>query len=94
MLNRDDIYKLRKAHLGPSLSMSYDEPLHIVKGDGQYLYDSNGKRYLDAVNNIQHVGHSHPKIADAAEKQFKNLNTNTRYLDETFRCMFFYKLWK
>jgi 4-aminobutyrate aminotransferase-like enzyme len=83
MLNRDDIYKLRKAHLGPSLSMSYDEPLHIVKGDGQYLYDSNGKRYLDAVNNIQHVGHSHPKIADAAEKQFKNLNTNTRYLDET-----------
>jgi 4-aminobutyrate aminotransferase-like enzyme len=83
MLNRDDIYKLRKAHLGPSLSMSYDEPLHIVKGDGQYLYDSNGKRYLDAVNNIQHVGHSHPKIADAAKKQFKNLNTNTRYLDET-----------
>ena len=83
MLNRNEIFKLRKAHLGPSLSMSYDKPLHIVKGFGQYLYDSEGKRYLDAVNNIQHVGHSHPKIAEVAEKQFKNLNTNTRYIDET-----------
>ena len=83
MLNRNEIFKLRKAHLAPSLSMSYDVPLHIVKGFGQYLYDSEGKRYLDAVNNIQHVGHSHPKIAKVAEKQFKNLNTNTRYIDET-----------
>ena len=83
MLDRNEIFKLRKAHLGPSLSMSYDEPLHIVKGFGQYLYDSEGKCYLDAVNNIQHVGHSHPKIAKVAEKQFKNLNTNTRYIDET-----------
>ena len=83
MLDRNEIFKLRKAHLGPSLSMSYDEPLHIVKGFGQYLYDSEGICYLDAVNNIQHVGHSHPKIAKVAEKQFKNLNTNTRYIDET-----------
>ncbi|MGY8750552.1 MAG: aminotransferase class III-fold pyridoxal phosphate-dependent enzyme [Fidelibacterota bacterium] len=83
MLNRNEIFKLRKAHLAPSLSMSYNTPLHIVKGFGQYLYDSEGKRYLDAVNNIQHVGHSHPKIAKVAEKQFKNLNTNTRYIDET-----------
>ena len=82
MLNRNEIFKLRKAHLAPSLSMSYNTPLHIVKGFGQYLYDSEGKRYLDAVNNIQHVGHSHPKIAKVAEKQFKNLNTNTRYIDE------------
>ena len=83
MLNRNEIFKLRKAHLAPSLSMSYNTPLHIVKGFGQYLYDSEGKRYLDAVNNIQHVGHSHPKIAKVAEKQFRNLNTNTRYIDET-----------
>ena len=83
MLNRNEIFKLRKAHLAPSLSMSYNTPLHIVKGFGQYLYDSEGNRYLDAVNNIQHVGHSHPKIAKVAEKQFKNLNTNTRYIDET-----------
>jgi 4-aminobutyrate aminotransferase-like enzyme len=83
MLNRNEIFKLRKAHLAPSLSMSYNTPLHIVKGFGQYLYDSEGKRYLDAVNNIQHVGHSHPKIAKVAEKQFKNLKTNTRYIDET-----------
>ena len=83
MLNRNEIFKLRKAHLAPSLSMSYNTPLHIVKGFGQYLYDSEGNRYLDAVNNIQHVGHSHPKIAKVAEKQFRNLNTNTRYIDET-----------
>ena len=83
MLNRNEIFKLRKAHLAPSLSMSYNTPLNIVKGFGQYLYDSEGNRYLDAVNNIQHVGHSHPKIAKVAEKQFKNLNTNTRYIDET-----------
>ena len=82
MLNRNEIFKLRKAHLAPSLSMSYNTPLHIVKGFGQYLYDSEGNRYLDAVNNIQHVGHSHPKIAKVAEKQFRNLNTNTRYIDE------------
>ncbi len=82
MLNRNEIFKLRKAHLAPSLSMSYNTPLHIVKGFGQYLYDSEGNRYLDAVNNIQHVGHSHPKIAKVAEKQFRKLNTNTRYIDE------------
>jgi len=83
MLNREEIIDLRKNHLSPSLSMSYNSPLHIVKGNGQYLFDSDGKRYLDAVNNIQHVGHCHPKIVEAAEKQFKNLNTNTRYIDQT-----------
>ena len=75
--------KRRKNYLGPSLSLSYDEPLHIIKGKGQFLFDKNGKQYLDAVNNIQHVGHCHPKITEAFLNQNAKLNTNTRYLDET-----------
>ena len=82
MLDRNQILQLRQKYLSPSLSLSYDTPLHIVRAEGQYLYDANGKRYLDAVNNIQHVGHCHPMVVDAARKQYGILNTNTRYLDE------------
>ena len=82
MLDRNQILQLRQKYLSPSLSLSYDTPLHIVRAKGQYLYDANGKRYLDAVNNIQHVGHCHPMVVDAARKQYGILNTNTRYLDE------------
>ena len=83
MQNKDRLFKLREKYLSPSLSLSYNEPLHIVRGKAQYLYDDKGREYLDAVNNIQHVGHSHPKVVEAANVQFKKLNTNTRYLDET-----------
>ena len=83
MQNKQSIKTLRDIHLSPSLSLSYSEPLHIVKGQGQYLYDADGNQYLDAVNNIQHVGHCHPKIVEAAISQYKELNTNTRYLDQT-----------
>ena len=83
MQNKDSIRTLRDIYLSPSLSLSYNEPLHIVKGQGQYLYDADGNQYLDAVNNIQHVGHCHPKIVEAAISQYRELNTNTRYLDET-----------
>ena len=83
MLNDNDIIKRRKKYLAPSFSISYDEPLHIVSGRGQYLYDSNGKKYLDAVNNISHVGHCHPKVLEAANNQNQKLNTNTRYLHDS-----------
>ena len=83
MLNRNQLLELRKKYLSPSLSLSYDKPLHIVRAKGQFLYDSKGDRYLDAVNNIQHVGHCHPKVVSAASEQYGILNTNTRYLDET-----------
>ena len=82
MLDKNSIRSLREKHLSPSLSLSYAEPLHIIRGGGQYLYEANGKQYLDAVNNIQHVGHCHPKVVEAAHSQYKRLNTNTRYLDE------------
>ena len=82
MSDRNRLQKLRKKYLSQSFSLSYNEPLHLVRGRGQYLYDSKGNEYLDAVNNIQHVGHSHPKVTEAANEQFKKLNTNTRYLDK------------
>ncbi|MBI3176396.1 MAG: aspartate aminotransferase family protein, partial [Chloroflexi bacterium] len=46
----------------------------------QYLYDETGRAYLDAVNNVPHVGHSHPRVVRAAQQQAALLNTNTRYL--------------
>ncbi len=76
------IENVRQKFLAPSLSLSYEDPIHLIKGKAQFLYDNNGKKYLDAVNNIQHVGHSHPRIAKIAYEQLKKLNTNTRYLDK------------
>lgn len=70
----------RRRHLGPSLSISYREPLHIVAASRQYLYDADSRRYLDCVNNVAHVGHSHPRVVQAASEQMMTLNTNTRYL--------------
>jgi 4-aminobutyrate aminotransferase-like enzyme/Ser/Thr protein kinase RdoA (MazF antagonist) len=79
---RADLLSSRQKHLGPSLSISYEAPLHIVCGSRQYLYDSDGRRYLDCVNNVAHVGHSHPYVVRAASEQMAILNTNTRYLHE------------
>ena len=76
------IFAARQRHLGPSLSLSYEEPLKIVRGSGQFLYDDGGRPYLDCVNNVCHVGHSHPHVVTAATKQMAVLNSNTRYLHD------------
>ncbi len=78
---KDDLLARRRRSLGPSLSISYREPLHMLYGRGAYLYDSGGRAYLDCVNNVAHVGHSHPRVVRAAAEQMARLNTNTRYLD-------------
>lgn len=70
----------RQRLLGPSLSLSYDEPLHIERGWMQYLVDTRGRAYLDCVNNVCHVGHSHPDVVSALARQAEKLNTNSRYL--------------
>ena len=70
----------RKRFINDSLSVSYEQPISINRGALQYLYDDQGKTYLDAVNNISHVGHCHPQIVTAANNQSARLNTNTRYL--------------
>jgi len=77
-----DILASRYAHIGPSLSVSYRRPLTIVRGWMQYLYDADGRTYLDAVNNVPHVGHCHPRVVEAGRRQMAVLNTNTRYLHE------------
>jgi 4-aminobutyrate aminotransferase-like enzyme len=73
----------RSADLGPSLSISYRRPLSIVRGDGAWLIDHTGRAYLDAVNNVAHVGHAHPHVVEAIARQAAVLNTNTRYLHRT-----------
>ena len=73
----------RKARIGPNLSISYREPLKIVRGLGVYLYDENGRAYLDCVNNVAHVGHCHPHVVAAGQRQMAVLNTNTRYLHDS-----------
>ena len=83
MLNHNDKQDLRNKHLGRSQRLAYDEPLHIVRGDGQHLFDEGGNGYLDCVNNVQHVGHCHPRVVAAVRKQHAKLNSNTRYLDDT-----------
>ena len=77
-----DLLAERRRLLGPSLSLSYRRPLHIVRGEGAYLYDADGRQYLDCVNNVAHVGHAHPRVVAAATAQMRLLNTNTRYLHE------------
>jgi len=78
--NESAILSYRKEHLGKSLSISYEEPLNIARGSGVYLIDTLGRRYLDAANNVAHVGHEHPGVVKAGQQQMAVLNTNTRYL--------------
>lgn len=72
----------RRQLLGANLSVAYKEPLKIVRGSMQYLYDHEGREYLDAYNNVAHVGHCHPAVVQAAQEQMARLNTNTRYLHD------------
>ncbi len=72
----------RQALLGPSYRLFYEEPLHLVRGEGVWLYDHAGKAYLDAYNNVPCIGHCHPRVVEAVAEQAATLNTHTRYLDE------------
>jgi len=70
----------RAARFAPNLRLSYAEPFRPVRGWRHFLYDADGRAYLDAYNNVPHVGHCHPKVVAAAVRQLRLLNTNTRYL--------------
>jgi 4-aminobutyrate aminotransferase-like enzyme/Ser/Thr protein kinase RdoA (MazF antagonist) len=72
----------RRALLGENLSISYQQPLKIVRGWMQYLYDDTGRAFLDVYNNVPLVGHSHPRVVRAVQEQVALLNTNTRYLHD------------
>lgn len=75
-----DLRTRRAEVMGANLSLSYGEPIHAVRGWMQYLYDDTGRPFLDFYNNVPHVGHSHPHVADAIAEQSSILATNTRYL--------------
>jgi 4-aminobutyrate aminotransferase-like enzyme len=68
--------------MGRNSPLFYDKPLHLVRGEGVWVFDADGKRYLDAYNNVPHVGHCHPRVVAALGRQAETLNTHTRYLDE------------
>ena len=74
------VIKARHSSTSPALSLSYKQPIYMERAAFQYMYDCYGNTFLDAYNNIPHVGHSHPLVVEAAQRQMSRLNTNTRYL--------------
>ncbi len=68
--------------MGSAYRLFYENPIHLVKGEGVWLYDADGRKYLDLYNNVPHVGHCHPHVVEALTRQIRTLNTNTRYLHE------------
>ncbi len=66
----------------PNLKLSYRDPVQMVRGWKQYLFDDQGRCYLDAYNNVPHVGHCHPHVTRAITDQVRLLSTNTRYISE------------
>ena len=72
----------RTKALGPAYRLFYDQPLHIQRSEGVWLWDKDGRRYLDAYNNVASVGHCHPHVVEAISNQLSTLNTHTRYLHE------------
>ncbi len=65
----------RRHALGSAYRLFYEKPVHLVKGDGVWLFDADGKKYLDMYNNVPHVGHCHPHVVRALQKQIETLNT-------------------
>lgn len=80
----DNARLLARRHrlLGAGAPLFYDEPVHIVRGEGVWLYSAEGKKYLDVYNNVPNVGHCHPRVVEALHKQSQTLNVHTRYLHE------------
>jgi 4-aminobutyrate aminotransferase-like enzyme len=76
----ESLIAARDRMLGPSYRLFYERPVHLVRGAGTRLYDTDGARYLDAYNNVASVGHCHPHVVEAASRQLATLNTHTRYL--------------
>ena len=77
-----DLIARRDRSLGPCYRLFYDHPIHVERGEGVWLYDDSGRRYLDGYNNVPSVGHCHPHVVEAVSRQMATLNTHTRYLFE------------
>jgi len=79
---QDTLLARRQRVLSPSYRLFYDEPMHAVRSEGVWVYDADGRRYLDAYNNVPVVGHCHPYVVEQVAKQAAVLNTHTRYLTD------------
>lgn len=77
-----DMIARRQRVLGPSYKLFYEHPVHFVRGEGVWLYDPEGRPYLDVYNNVPSVGHCHPHVVAAIARQAATLNTHTRYLND------------
>jgi 4-aminobutyrate aminotransferase-like enzyme len=75
-----DLVERRRRAFGPTSMLFYKRPLNLVRGEGAWLYDADGSRYLDAYNNVPSVGHCNPRVTEAVARQMQTLNTHTRYL--------------
>ena len=80
MIDEDRVLDRRQRYFGANLKLSYREPIMLLRGWQHYLFDQWGRPYLDAYNNVPHVGHAHPRIQSVVSRQWSQLNTNTRYL--------------
>jgi 4-aminobutyrate aminotransferase-like enzyme len=76
----DSLIARRQATFGASSVLVYERPIRMVRAEGVWMFDANGRRYLDVYNNVASVGHCHPRVVEAIAKQAATLNTNTRYL--------------
>lgn len=84
LLHPDTQMLTEKRHqiLGGAYRLFYRNPVHLIKGKGQYLWDKQGNKYLDVYNNVASIGHCHPAVIEAVHQQMQQLNTHTRYLHE------------
>ncbi|XP_040274314.1 ethanolamine-phosphate phospho-lyase [Bufo bufo] len=81
--SKEKTIEMRKKYIGPSCKVFFEkDPIKIVCAKGQYMFDERGEKYLDCINNVAHVGHSHPEVTKAAVKQMELLNTNSRFLHD------------
>ena len=81
--NRTELLEARDRLLGPNLPTFYENPVHIVRGEGVWLWDDEGRQYLDCYNNVPHVGHCNARVTEAICRQAGTLNVHSRYLHET-----------
>jgi len=82
-MNKEQLIERRRQAMGPAYSHFYREPLYLVRGEGVWLFDNEGNRYLDCYNNVPSVGHCHPYVVEQVTRQIATLNTHTRYLHHT-----------
>ncbi len=78
------LVRKRLETVGPTSMLFYEEPLHIVRGEGVWLYDDQGRRYLDVYNNVPSIGHCHPKVVQAVAEQMGTLNVHTAICMKAF----------